>query len=284
MRIAVDVRHLEASFRTQTIRLLGVGAMLVVSLATGLVLLLRSVNRDLETARRTENFIAAVTHELRTPVASIKLYGEMLDDGWVDDDASKRKEYYRRIVRETGRLETLVENVLEKSQIAQREAPPEPGDLDAVVESLETSLKNLAQDGIADLEFVYGENLPPVMLIPEGVRSIVINLVENARKYAPVKPGAELEPIVVETHVLAGMAVLDVMDRGPGIPHAERTKIFQAFYRIGNEETRTARGTGLGLHLVMLQSTAMGARVSVLDRKGGGTVFRVTFQPAIDYG
>jgi signal transduction histidine kinase len=120
-----------------------------------------------------------------------------------------------------------------------------------------------------------------VLLIPEGVRSIVTNLVENARKYAPVKRDvADAEPIVVRTQVLAGMAVLDVMDRGPGIPHAERTKIFQAFYRVGNETTRTARGTGLGLHLVMLQTTAMGARVGVLDRKGGGTVFRVTFQSA----
>ncbi len=284
MKVAVNMRDLERGFRTQTVRFLGVAAMLVVSLGTGLVLLLRSVNRDLETARRTENFIAAVTHELRTPVASIKLYGEMLDDGWVDDDPAKRKEYYRRIVRETGRLETLVENVLEKSQIARREAEPEPGDLNAVIESMETSLKNLAQDGVMDLEFVYGEGLPQVMLVPEGVRSIVTNLVENARKYAPMKRDvAVAEPIIVMTHALAGMPVLDVMDRGPGIPHAERTKIFQAFYRVGNEETRTARGTGLGLHLVMLQTTLMRARVGVLDRKGGGTVFRVTFVEAPTY-
>jgi signal transduction histidine kinase len=281
IKVQVNMRDLERRFRTQSVRFLGVAAMLVVSLGTGLLLLLRSVNRDLETARRTENFIAAVTHELRTPVAAIKLYGEMLQDGWVDDDPGKLKEYYRRIVRETGRLETLVENVLEKSQIARREAEPEPGDLNAVVETLEPSLQSLAPDGITDLAFEYGEDLPQVMLIPEGVRSIVTNLVENARKYAPVKRDvADPEPIVVRTQVLAGMAVLDVMDRGPGIPHAERTKIFQAFYRVGNETTRTARGTGLGLHLVMLQTTAMGARVGVLDRKGGGTVFRVTFQSA----
>jgi two-component system sensor histidine kinase CiaH len=116
------------------------------------------------------------------------------------------------------------------------------------------------------------------MLIPEGVRSIVSNLVENARKYAPVTAAALApEPIVVKTHVLADNVVLDVMDRGPGIPHAERTKIFDAFYRVGNERTRTARGTGLGLHLVALQSAAMGARVAVLDRKGGGSLFRITF-------
>jgi signal transduction histidine kinase len=277
IKVAVNVKELESRFRLQSVRFLGVAAMLVISLATGMILLLRSVNRDLEAARRTENFVAAVTHELRTPVAAIKLYGEMLHDGWVDDP-EKLAEYYRRIVRETGRLETLVENVLEKSQLARREVAPEAGDLNDVIGSLAPSLTSLSPEGIQDLSFEYGEALPLVMLIPEGVRSIVSNLVENARKYAPVTAGSGTpEPIVVKTHVLAGNVVLDVMDRGPGIPHAERSKIFEAFYRVGNERTRTARGTGLGLHLVALQSEAMGARVAVLDRKGGGSLFRITF-------
>lgn len=277
VRVAVNIAEMEARFRTQSLRFLGVAAMLVLSLATGMILLLRSVNRDLEAARRTENFVAAVTHELRTPVAAIKLYGEMLADGWVDDP-EKLKEYYRRIVRETGRLETLVENVLEKSQLARREVEPEPGDVNAAIESLVPSLTSLGPDGIRDLAFEFGRDLPPVMLIGEGVRSIVSNLVENARKYAPVPTDvSDPEPIVVRTHVLAGNVVLDVLDRGPGIPHSERTKIFDAFYRVGNEKTRTARGTGLGLHLVALQAAAMGARVAVLDRKGGGSLFRITF-------
>jgi signal transduction histidine kinase len=185
-------------------------------------------------------------------------------------------------VRETGRLETLVENVLEKSQIAQRTAKPEPGDVESAIEPIMSSLVGLGPDGVRDLAFDFAPDLPPVMLIPEAVRSIVSNLVENARKYAPMKIGArgEPEPILVKAHVLAGSVVLDVLDRGPGIPQDERTRIFEAFYRVGNEHTRTARGTGLGLHLVALQCQAMGAKVVVLDRKGGGTVFRVTFAGA----
>jgi two-component system, OmpR family, phosphate regulon sensor histidine kinase PhoR len=284
LRIAVNKGDLESRFRTQTFRFLGVAAMLVVSLATGLLLLLRSVNRDLEAARRTENFVAAVTHELRTPLAAIRLYGEMLQEGWVEDP-EKRAEYYRRIVRETGRLETLVENVLEKSQIARREIKPEPGDLNAAIEGLVTSLTSIGPEGVQDLAFEFSDDLPLVELLPDGVRSIVTNLVENARKYAPVDARAsEPEPILVKTHVLAGHVVLDVLDRGPGIPHDQRSKIFEAFYRVGNEQTRTTRGTGLGLHLVALQAQAMGARVQVLDRKGGGTVFRVTFETARDVG
>lgn len=282
MRIAVDTRDLEARFRSQSLHFLGVTAMLVLSLGTGMMLLLRSVRRDLEAARRTENFVAAITHELRTPLSAIRLYGEMLEDGWVDADASKRAEYYRRIVRETGRLETLVERVLEKSQIAAGSARPEPGDLNRVIEGLRGAL--CAADearGEHDLEIALDPALPPVMLIADSVRSIVTNLVENARKYAPVdlsRPGAE--PIRVVTRTLGRDVVLEVVDRGPGIPAAERARVFEAFYRVGNETTRTARGTGLGLHLVALQSEAMGARVQVLDRLGGGTVFRVTFRPA----
>jgi signal transduction histidine kinase len=272
MHVAVDVHNLEARFRTQTIRLLGVGAMLVVSLATGLVLLLRSVTRELEAARRGENFVSAVTHELRTPVAAIKLYGEMLDAGWVDSE-ERRLEYYRRIVRETSRLETLVERVLEKGQLTRREVRPEPGDLNSIIESLAPSLLSLAPEGIADLRLELEDDLPPILLIHEGIRSIVTNLVENARKYAPVPAGGE--PILVRTSRDGSGVRLEVLDRGPGIPPAERSRVFEAFYRMGDERTRTARGTGLGLHLVALHVDAMGATVEARARPGGGTEFRI---------
>ncbi|MBL8861292.1 MAG: HAMP domain-containing histidine kinase [Planctomycetes bacterium] len=277
--VAVDVGKLEALFRTQTVRLVGVAAMLVVSLATGLVLLLRSVTRDLESARRTENFVSAVTHELRTPVAAIKLYGEMLDAGWVDSD-ERRSEYYRRIVRETSRLETLVERVLEKGQLTRREVRPEPGDLNAVIESLAPALLSLAPEGAADLRFELAEDLPLVLLVHEGVRSIVTNLVENARKYAPVPPGGE--PLLVRTRRDGSAVLLEVLDRGPGIPPEERGRIFEAFYRMGDEHTRTARGTGLGLHLVALHVGSMGGSVEARGRAGGGTEFRIVLRPAPD--
>ncbi len=275
MHVAVDARNIEARFRTQTIRLLGVAGMLVVSLATGLVLLLRSVTRELEAARRTENFVSAVTHELRTPVAAIKLYGEMLDAGWVESD-ERRLEYYRRIVRETSRLETLVERVLEKGQLTRREVRPEPADLNPIIEGLAPALLSLAPEGVADLRLDLADDLPIVLVVTEGVRSIVTNLVENARKYAPVPAGGE--PILVRTRRDGSGVLLEVLDRGPGIPPAERSRIFEAFYRMGDERTRTARGTGLGLHLVALHVDAMGGTIEVRGRAGGGTEFRITLR------
>jgi two-component system OmpR family sensor kinase len=120
--------------------------------------------------------------------------------------------------------------------------------------------------------------LPLVMLTPEAVTSIVVNLVENARKYAPVdltKPGAE--PIRVQTRRGRDHVVLEVCDRGPGVAPEEAPRIFEAFYRVGNEATRTSRGTGLGLHLVALQAKAIGGAAGVLPRPGGGAIFWVRF-------
>ena len=274
MQVALDTGGLEANFRRQTWRFLGVATMLVLSLGTGLALLLRSVGRELEQARRTESFVDSVTHELRTPLSAIRLHGEMLLEGWAEDPDRKR-EYYRRIVRETSRLSTLVERVLEKSRLSSGSIEPLPGELSEAVGRYRSELAGHTGE---DLEFELAADLPPVWLHPEAVRGILANLVENARKYAPPEPGGE--PIRVVTRRHDGRVVLEVLDRGPGIPPEEAERIFEAFYRVGNETTRTSKGTGLGLHLVHLHAGSVGARVRVLPRPGGGALFRVRFRSA----
>ena len=275
--VALDTADIEQSFRNQSLRFLGVAAMLVISLGTGMALLLRSVTRELAQARRTENFVASVTHELRTPLSAIRLHGEMLLDGWVQD-ADKRREYYARIVRETGRLSTLVERVLEKSRLASGGAQPTVLDLNDVIEELRPIVAERAGGEGEDVQYDLGRELPQALLTQEAVRGILINLVENARKYAPMQPDGE--PILVRTAAEGKQLVLEVLDRGPGVPEAEAEHIFEAFYRIGDERTRTARGTGLGLHLVALHAESLGARASVTARAGGGARFRVAFPKA----
>ena len=108
---------------------------------------------------------------------------------------------------------------------------------------------------------------------------ILSNLVENARKYAPVEPGEE--PILIRTRYDGEHVLLEVADRGPGVPHTERDKIFQAFYRVGSEATRTTTGTGLGLHLVSLHAQVARAPVSVHTRSGGGSIFRVAYRASV---
>ncbi|HUR27443.1 MAG TPA: HAMP domain-containing sensor histidine kinase [Planctomycetota bacterium] len=278
MHIAVDTAVIDSTFRDKRQRFLGLVAMLFLSLGTGMWLLLRSVRRDLEQAARTENFVAAVTHELRTPLTSIKMYGEMLLDGETTG-ADKQREYYKRIVRATERLGTLVERVLEKSRLSAGGTRPEPGDLNDFVSSLGRQLAQYGPEG--DLRLELDPELPDVLMTPESVTSIVSNLVENARKYAPVDPTVPgAEPILVRTRRADGEVVLEVLDRGPGVAEAERNRIFEAFYRVGNEATRTARGAGLGLHLVLLQARSVGGDAGCRAREGGGSVFWVQFAPA----
>lgn len=274
LQVAINTAQIQAKFASQERRFLGVAAMLVLTLATGLVLLYRSVHRELDQAHRMQNFVAAVTHELRTPLSTIRLHGEMLLEGWTQEPA-KQREYYARIVRETNRLSTLVERVLEKSRLKERRPEPQPGDLNELVERLRPDLSD-AEGGTADLRFDLAAALPRAWLLPEAVAGILSNLVENARKYAPVPEGGE--PIVISTRAEDGSVRLEVADRGPGVPAAERERIFEAFYRIGNERTRRTTGAGLGLHLVHLHASSTGAEVDVQPRPGGGSVFRVAFR------
>jgi len=280
MIVASDTSQMERRFRTQFGWLIGVAGMMAISLVIGVRLLILSIAASLEEARRTGNFVAAVTHELRTPIASVKLYGEMLQAGWVTDE-SKRADYIDRIVRETDRLDTLVDRVLEKSRLGSATPKAIAGDLNEAVEEQIPGLKLTAGTFGEDVAFELEPDLPSVKLIEESVHAILVNLVENARKYAPVDVGApDAEPILVRTRRHSGEVLLEICDRGPGIPAEERGRIFDAFYRIGDEKTRTTRGTGLGLHIVFLQAQAMGASVEVFEREGGGSVFQVRFRNA----
>lgn len=276
LQVAIKTQHLFERFESQRRRFLVVAGVLVLSLATGMLLLYRSVSRELQHARRTQNFVAAVTHELRTPLSTIRLHGEMLYDGWATEP-EKQQEYYARILRETDRLSTLVERVLEKSRLKGARPEPAPADLNGFIERLAPDLEN--PDGrTRDLELDLASDLPNALFVPESVASILGNLVENARKYAPVEEGGE--PIQIRTRLEQGRILLQVADRGPGVPKEERSRIFEAFFRSGNEATRTTTGTGLGLHLVDLQAKASGAEASVLPREGGGSIFQVAFSQA----
>jgi signal transduction histidine kinase len=278
LQVTVSTEELRQRHHRQTRGFLMVALMLLVTLSTGMLLLLRSVKRDLDQAARTENFVAAVTHELRTPVSAIRLYGEMLRDGWAPSE-EKRLEYYGRIVHEANRLETMVERVLEKSHVTSVESKPQPGDLNEFIE--ETFLVQTRAP--ADLRLELSPELPPVLMNPEAIRSIVLNLVENARKYAPPPAGCPTQDrILLRTFLEGGRPILEVLDRGPGIPAEEKALVFEAFYRRGDEATRKSKGTGLGLHLVKIQAQAVGGNVELRDRPGGGCIFRVKLQAATE--
>ncbi len=287
MFVAGDLSERRRGFRVQNSWFGAVALVLMISMSIGIRLLLSSVRRSREETERTRNFVASVTHELRTPIAAVKLYGEMLKDGWFQDDA-RRVDYLTRIVAESDRLDQLVDRVLLRRRLSDQDHEPSPGSLNAEVPSVRPSLELVGGTAADDLEFDLAEELPRVQLLSEGIHVILTNLVENARKYATPGADGDGEPdlegraaILVQTRLdRKSRAVLEVLDRGPGIAEEDRGRIFEAFRRLGDEATRKTKGTGLGLHLVALQARAMGAKVSVHPREGGGSIFRVTLKSA----
>ncbi len=277
LEVAVDREEIRRRFEKQSQRFLLVAFMLVLTLSTGMVFMYRSVSKELDHAHRMQNFVAAVTHELRTPISTIQLHAEMLLEGWTTDPEVV-KTYHARILRETKRLSTLVERVLEKSRLKERTTDPVRANLSEILQELEHDLVGVEEGGPRDVRFELERDLPPAWLTPEAVVGIATNLVENARKYAPVPAGGE--PICVRTRSREGHVYIEVADRGPGVPAGERDRIFEAFYRVGSEATRTTKGTGLGLHLVQLFAESVGAQAQYLPRDGGGSIFQVAFKTA----
>ncbi|MEZ6005014.1 MAG: ATP-binding protein [Planctomycetota bacterium] len=272
--VGMNVSEIANRYRDQSLWFAGLASIMLISCLLGLRLLFSRIRLSAENARRSENFVAAVTHELRTPISVVKLYGEMLRDEWVTD-SEKRKDYAARIVDESNRLALLVDRVLEKRRLSGGPEALISGNLNAEIRS---QFDVLGLESARDVAFELADDLPTVLLRSEGVHTVLSNLIENARKYAPVTP-ENPEPILVRTRVGKGKWIwLEVADRGKGIPPHERGRVLEAFYRIGNEATRSKPGTGLGLNLCAQSMRAMRGNIEVLARPGGGTLIRAGFR------
>lgn len=266
---------LDAERRASLLRygLLVAGLLAVTGI--GLFVVARTVRREMEVAERKQDFVAAVTHELKTPLASIRMYADMLKEGWVPEGETP-EDYAERIVGETKRLSSLVDQVLELAALDRGTATVTavPGDLGACVRDAVVLCTPAAEAAGVPVAVEVAPGLAYPRFDPGLVRALVVNLVDNAVKYsahAPVKD--------VRVAVRAGPGTVDVVvaDRGPGIPEAEQGRLFQAFSRGGREDTRTARGVGLGLALVRRYADAHRAKVALDSAPGRGTTVTVRF-------
>jgi signal transduction histidine kinase len=218
------------------------------------------------------NFVSSVSHELRAPIAAVRLMAESLEQGRISGEA-KQREYFRLIVQECRRLSTLVENVLDFFRIDQgrKRYVFEPVDLIALVRHTVALMQPCAAEGKVAL--ILEE--PPAQaagLEPswdhQAVEQSLVNLLDNAIKHSP--PGAEVK---VRMETAAGLVRLWVEDRGPGIPAEAQTRIFDLFYRHGSELRRETKGAGIGLNIVKHVAEAHGGRVVVESAVGEGSRF-----------
>jgi signal transduction histidine kinase len=258
--------------------LVWVAVTLAAVLCGGFILMYRFGAGQMRLARQQQDFVSAVSHELKTPLTSIRMYGEMLKSGWTDE--AKRQTYYDYIHSESERLSRLIENVL---QLARLTRNTQRFDLKSVTVA---ELVDLARSKVATQVERAGFALVVRNDAPEGTSvvadldcaaQIFINLVDNALKFSA---GAAVKKVEITARRNSdGTVLLTVRDHGPGVPKTQLKKIFELFYRAENELTRETVGTGIGLALVRQLAAAMGARVDARNCEPGAE-FRVEFRPA----
>jgi signal transduction histidine kinase len=231
-----------------------------------------------EYAERRSNFVAAVSHELKTPLTAIRMYGEMLRDGVVPSE-SKRGEYYATITDEAERLSRLINNVLEFSKLEKGhgELALVVGDVADVVREAAGRLAPHAERAGFALRVEAEDGMPPVRFDRDALLQVLFNLVDNAIKYAA--SAARREIVLAVTRSGDDVAV-SVRDFGPGVPRGELRRVFEPFHRGGHELTRRAKGTGIGLALVRELAAAMRARVQGDTPEDGGFRVRLVFGAA----
>ncbi len=247
------------------------GLTVVAVLVAGIVLMLRGAQRELRLSQMKSDFVSNVSHELKTPLASIRLFGELLRSGRVSSP-EKVREYGSLIETEGRRLSQLITNILDFSRIesARRPYAREPVDLNALVkdtlERFEVAVKH--QGFTIDFE------PPPQRVVTRGdsgaLGQAVYNLVDNALKYS--KDDRRLE---VELSCNGTEATLVVRDHGVGIPKAEQEKIFDRFHRVSTGLVHEVRGSGLGLSIVKHVVEAHQGRIEVQSEVGKGSAFTV---------
>jgi signal transduction histidine kinase len=237
----------------------------------GIVFTVRAVIHESEVSRIRSEFVSNVSHELKTPLALIRMFGETLDTGVVTDE-KKRREFYRIIRKESERLTHLINNVLDFSRVDSRtkEYNFEEADL---VEVVSNSLEAY-KFHIRDLGFEIDSKLPGKLVMPkidkDSISQVLLNLLSNAVKYSDAR-----KYIGVEVYKNSTSALISVTDRGMGISKEQLRKIFDKFYRVPTPEVKETRGSGLGLTLSKHIIEAHGGTIEVESELGKGSTFTI---------
>ena len=276
LRVTVSLADRNALFKRQRIRSFWFGSLIVSAAAAALIGVVGTWRAYAKQRRLNElksNFVSSVSHELRAPIASVRLMAESLDRGKITDQG-KQREYFRFISQECRRLSALIENVLDFARIEQgrKQYEFEPADLGALVRNTITLMEPCAAEREVRLVLELPTTAPdglPVTVDAKALQQALVNLVDNAIKHSA--PGSA---------VTLGLEPGDplriwVEDTGPGIPPEEHTKIFERFYRRGSELRRETQGVGIGLSIVKHIVEAHHGRIHVRSAVGQGSRFTI---------
>ena len=246
----------------------GEGLVFALLLFIGFIFTYKAYLKELYLARQQKNFLLSVTHELKTPVASLKLLIETLQARELNEE--QKKLFLNNALSDTDRLNVLIENILQSAHMDSGNFP---------IHKTKINVSKLIKDNLKSMETSIGKNhrfhleINPEIFAEadqQAIISILINLVDNAVKYSP--KDAEISVKLVST---SNTFQLIVLDQGQGIKKEDRKKIFEKFIRIQNEETRSTKGTGLGLYIVSNLVNSHHGKIDVSDNSPCGSVFMI---------
>jgi two-component system phosphate regulon sensor histidine kinase PhoR len=277
--------ELAAHARSRRILELSMVTLSCVIIVAGVGAILLAAEKQRRIAALQSDFVANVSHELKTPLALVRMFGEMLQSGRVASQ-DKQKEYLEIIVRESERLSALIENVLDFARVERGRTAYEleAGDVgEAVAKAVSVYRYRAEREGV-DLTMDVGEALPRAGIDQSAIQLAVINLIDNALKYAP-----EGKVIAVRVALEGRVIVVRVIDQGKGVPEEERERIFERFVRgarAAGADVAAAggrgpvRGSGIGLALVKHIAESHGGRAWVEGAPGEGSTFVFTVPAA----
>ena len=256
----------------RTAMILGEGSVFVLVFVVGAISLHKSIRKERRLQHQKKNFLLSVTHELKSPLASIKLLLQTIQKR--DLNKQQINDFIGKALMDIERLDDMVENMLLASKIDNQSYtfPKAQFNLSALVDSVVNRLQLNKCD--INEQLINAEIEPKIEMTGDkfALTSVITNLIENAIKYS-----GPCEVVDVKLYSRDGKIFFEVADHGIGIADTEKGKIFDRFYRVGSEDTRNTKGTGLGLYIVKEVLNRHDASISVKDNDPTGSIFEVVF-------
>ncbi len=262
-----QINKIEAEHNRKVKQYIGEGVTFLIIILAGAYLVYRAVKKQLKQSLEQQHFMMAITHELKTPISVAQLNLETIQKRKLD--AEQQERLIQNTLHEITRLNSLCNNLLFSSQLEANGYKILQDEINLSVLALDSVNNFIRRYPQRVIDALIDENI--IVSGDANLLQILINnLIENAIKYSP-------KETVITVHLIQqkNTALLKVADKGPGINNVDKEKVFEKFYRMGNEATKRAKGTGLGLYLCKKIVTRHNGKITIADNTGGGSIFAV---------
>ncbi len=271
VRLGLKHTNLDAIARNSFLQSAGATLLVLLLLLGGIILTIRATDREARLAEAKSNFVANVSHELKTPLSLLSLFSEMLELGRVKNE-EKKIEYYQIIRHESRRLNKMIDNILDFSKIeaGRKTYKFVDSDMREVIDDVLSSYRYQIVNSGFEVQKNIPASLPPVLIDRDAMAQAISNLVDNAIKYS-----GKVKQLSITAEAHGPKLSVEIADQGIGISGVEQAKVFDKFYRVGDGMVHDVKGSGLGLSLVKHIIEAHQGSISVESEVGKGSRFTI---------